>query len=76
MPRQPFGDNPPVILKAKARRLPQWVVVDDSAAPPPASPVSIGGRGNVVSRLPDETVTLVPYGSARLRVTSFPVLGR
>lgn len=66
--RQPFNNSsPPVKLEAKARRLPQWVIVDDSAAPPPQGPVT--------SSLEDETVTLVPYGAARLRITSFPVLG-
>jgi len=68
MARQPFGDNPPVVLQTKARRLPQWVMVDDSAAPPPMSPVSM-------QRPVTETVTLIPYGAARLRITSFPVLG-
>jgi hypothetical protein len=68
IPKQPFNNaSPPIILEAKARRLPQWVVVDDSAAPPPQSPVT--------SQLQDEPVTLVPYGAARLRITSFPVLG-
>ena len=70
MTRQPFGSNPPVSIQAKARRLPQWMIVNDSAAPPPVSPVSL--RGN---NLKDETVTLIPYGAARLRITSFPVLG-
>jgi hypothetical protein len=66
--RQPFNNSsPPVMLEAKARRLPQWVIVDDSAAAPPQGPVT--------SRLEDETVTLFPYGAARLRITSFPVLG-
>ena len=66
--RQPFNNSsPPVMLEAKARRLPQWVIVDDSAAPPPQGPLT--------SQLEDETVTLFPYGAARLRITSFPVLG-
>jgi hypothetical protein len=43
------------------------VIVDDSAAPPPQSPVTAAGK--------DEVVTLIPYGAARLRITSFPVLG-
>jgi len=43
------------------------VIVDDSAAPPPQSPVSAAGK--------DELVTLIPYGAARLRISSFPVLG-
>jgi len=65
--QQPFqAGNPPVRLKASARRLPEWLTVHDSAAPPPASPVT--------SRWPEEGITLIPYGGARLRITSFPVL--
>jgi hypothetical protein len=61
----PFSpDGAPVILKAKARKIPSWTMVNDSAAPPPSSPVA--------STEPEETVTLVPYGAARLRVTAFP----
>jgi hypothetical protein len=66
--RQPFDRaTPPVKIQVKARRLPQWVISDDSAAAPPQSPV--------VARGQDEMVTLIPYGAARLRITSFPVLG-
>ncbi len=68
MARQPFDrKTPPLSIQVKARRLPQWVISDDSAAPPPESPVVVRGQ--------DETVTLIPYGAARLRITSFPVLG-
>ena len=70
MGRQPFGPLPPVTLTAKARRLPQWVIVDDSAAPPPQSPVALAPK----DAEPGETVTLVPYAAAKLRVTSFPVI--
>ena len=67
--RQPFNSSaPPVLLKVKARRLPQWVMTNDSAGPPPQSPV-------VMPAKEDEMVTLIPYGAARLRITSFPVLG-
>jgi len=66
--RQPFDRGaPPVSLQVKARRLPQWVITNDSAAPPPRSPSTAPGK--------DEIVTLIPYGAARLRITSFPVLG-
>jgi hypothetical protein len=70
--RQPFtAGDPPVSLLVTARRVPQWVMVDDSAGPPPKSPVTPAMRkGTSV----DETVTLIPYGAARLRITSFPVL--
>jgi uncharacterized protein len=74
--RQPFTSAaPPVLLKVKARRLPQWVIVNDSAAPPPASPATVERRNGMVNRPTDETVTLIPYGAAKLRITSFPVLG-
>ena len=63
----PFSaDGAPVHLKMQARRLPGWKIENDSAAPPPISPVR--------SQEPLETVELIPYGAAKLRVTSFPRL--
>jgi uncharacterized protein len=71
--RQPFNaSDPPVSLRVMARRLPQWVIVDDSAGPPPQSPVTPALRKGVSV---EETLALIPYGAARLRITSFPVLG-
>jgi hypothetical protein len=69
---KPIGDNPfgpesnPVLMRIKARQIPDWILVNGSAGPLPASPVT--------AATPEETVTLVPYGSAKLRITAFPWL--
>ncbi len=55
----------PVIITAKARKVPSWTVEGGSAAPPPKSPV--------VTAEPVEDVMLIPYGAAKLRITEFPV---
>jgi len=56
----------PVRLLARGRRLPAWALEKNAAAAPPPSPVT--------STEPLETVTLIPYGAAKLRITEFPVL--
>jgi len=56
----------PVKLEIKARKLPAWVAEDGVANPVPQSPVA--------SDQAEETVTLVPYAAAKLRITAFPEL--
>ncbi|MEO8656977.1 MAG: beta-L-arabinofuranosidase domain-containing protein [Bryobacteraceae bacterium] len=68
MSKQPYSaESAPIEILAKGKRLTAWQVVDDSAGPLPVSPVT--------SKLPEETITLIPYGAAKLRITAFPVLG-
>ena len=56
----------PVRLTAPGRRLPQWSLQDDQAAPIP--------QGAIKSAEPLEELTLIPYGCAKLRITEFPTL--
>jgi DUF1680 family protein len=55
-------------LQVQGRRLPQWTIENGSAGTLPQSPVA--------SSEPLETLTLIPYGRAKLRITAFPVLDR
>jgi hypothetical protein len=70
----PVGDFPftpsgaPLELHVKGRGLPNWTLQEGSAGPLPESPDS--------STQPVEILTLIPYGSAKLRITEFPVLLR
>ncbi|MGI9070484.1 MAG: beta-L-arabinofuranosidase domain-containing protein, partial [Bryobacteraceae bacterium] len=63
----PFDvDKPPVVLEVQGRRDPKWMVEANSAGPVPLGPIS--------STEPLKTLTLVPYGAAKLRITAFPYL--
>jgi hypothetical protein len=67
-----IGDRPfsakgaPVKLHVKARQLPTWQAEDGVAGPVPQSPVA--------SDQPEETIALIPYAAAKLRITAFPRL--
>ncbi len=68
----PIGASPfalkqtPVKLHVKARKLPSWHAEDGVADPVQQSPVASGEA--------EETITLVPYAAAKLRITAFPQL--
>ena len=69
---QPVGEMPfspqgaPIQAQVKGRRLPQWELVNGSAAPVPHHPIN--------SSQPLEELTLIPYGCTNLRLTEFPIL--
>jgi uncharacterized protein len=57
-------DNP-IELRVGARRVESWQMVEGSADAPPQSPVVTSGQL--------ESIKLIPYGTAKLRITAFPV---
>lgn len=61
--------KPPVSIRARARRVESWKARFDGRLPldPPVSPVATDA--------PEETITLVPFGSQMLRIATFPVVG-
>ncbi len=65
----PFSSKaPPVTLSVPARKVSEWRAIDGVAGAVPQSPVQADG--------PPETITLVPYAAAKLRITAFPEAAR
>jgi len=63
----PFSpDGAPVRAVVYGRRLPDWELEHNAAAPVPESPL--------VSDQPRDELLLIPYGATNLRIAEFPVL--
>lgn len=62
----PFNKDAAVIINTRGMKIPGWGMKDNSADIPPLSPVRPEGV--------TEVIQLVPYGSAKLRITEFPVI--
>ena len=66
--RQPFTvEDAPIAIQAQAKRISAWTLEKNGLiGEVPESPVT--------SEQPTESVTLIPMGAARLRVSAFPVI--
>jgi DUF1680 family protein len=60
------AEGAPIKIEVQGRKLPEWKAEDGCAGELPHSPVP--------SDQPRETLRLVPYGAAKLRITAFPEL--
>jgi len=56
----------PIELKAKAKKLPEWKLINETVDVLPKSPAH--------SNEPEETITLIPMGCARLRMSCLPTI--
>ena len=71
--QSPLASNPftkegvPIILKAKARKILKWKADDEGVVGPLQ-------QSPALTKEPAESVTLIPMGAARLRITSFPTV--
>jgi hypothetical protein len=70
VPLQPWRlSTVPIALKVKARRIPNWKINKFGM-------IGKMHESPVISHQPEQTITLIPMGAARLRVSVFPVIGR
>ncbi len=63
-------ENAPLEIKVKAKRMNEWQIYNGSAGPLPYS------TQYQVNTLPEEDVTLIPYGCTTLRIAEFPVTSK
>ncbi|NOY38129.1 MAG: hypothetical protein GXO83_11225 [Chlorobi bacterium] len=62
-------DNTPIVIKSRAKQIPEWKLNAQGLAEKlPLSPVQ--------TNKPAETVTFIPMGAARLRISAFPVCAK
>ena len=64
-------ENAPIRIETTAKEIPSWQLYNEMAGPLPYSWM-IYGLGT--EDVPEETITLIPYGCSTLRISEFPVI--
>jgi len=62
-------DAAPITMTVKAKRIPEWQLDRNGLC-------AVLQNSPVLSDEPTETVTLIPMGAARLRISAFPAIGK
>ena len=77
LPDQPFApESAPIELVARGKRIPGWREDSNGLVGPlqAAGQAGLTRCADVRSEQPSETITLIPMGCARLRISAFPAL--
>lgn len=63
-------ENAPIEIKTRGKRMELWKLYNDNAGP---IPYSVQYQ---VDMMPEEDITLIPYGCTTLRITEFPITSK